>query len=195
MREVTRSGVVGKVCLANAQKSYRLGKRPDWQHSHETFSSTLAFIGIHAIDLIRWCTGREFTEVMAYQSNVGHPEVNQMEDSAAMILKMDNGGFGCVNLDYCRPLKAQTHGDDLLRIAGNKGVIETFEHGSRVQLTTHETECRELNLDQPVDEFLNFLNAVKGTELCEVPASDCFRITEIVLKARESSDLLQPVKL
>jgi len=194
-REVVTSGIIGEVCLANAQKSYKLGDRPEWQKSHKTFSSTLAFIGIHSVDLIRWCTGREFTEVTAYQSNVGHPEAHDMEDNAVMILKMDNGGSACVHLDYCRPIKAATHGDDLLRIAGNQGVIETFEQGSRVRLITHERETEELTLDEPVDEFLNFVNAIKGLEKCEVPAEDCFRVTEIVLKARESSEAGQPIKL
>jgi len=195
IREVVTSGGIGVVCLANAQKSYKLGRRPAWQQSHETFSSTIAFIGIHAVDLIRWCTGREFTEVMAYQSNVGHPEVHDMEDNAVMILRMDNGGSACIHLDYCRPMKAPTHGDDILRIAGNMGVIETFEHGSRVRLITHERGVEELTLGEPVDEFRNFVNALKGLEECDVPAEDCFRVTEIVLKARESAERGEPIKL
>jgi len=195
IREAVAMGLIGEVCLANSQKSYKLGRRPEWQKSHRTFSSTVAFIGIHSVDLIRWCTGREFTEVMAYQSNVGHPEVGEMEDNAVMILRMDNGGSACINMDYCRPMKAPTHGDDLLRLAGNRGVIETFEHGSRVRLITHESEPEELPLGEPVDEFMNFLNAVKGIEECEVPAEDCFRVTEIVLKARESAETGRPVKL
>ena len=195
IREVVRSGIIGEVCLANAQKSYKLGERPEWQKSHKTFSSTIAFIGIHCVDLIRWCTGREFIEVMAYQSNAGHPEVRDMEDNAVMLLKMDNGASACIHLDYCRPRKAATHGDDLLRIAGNKGVIETYEHGSKVRLITHEEEYEELPLGEPVDQFLNFVNAIKGLERCEVPAEDCFRVTEIVLKARESSRIGAPIKL
>jgi len=195
IREVVTSGIIGEVCLANGQKSYKLGHRPKWQQSHKTFSSTLAFIGIHLVDLIRWCTSREFVEVMAYQSNVGHPEVHDLEDNAVMILKMDNGGSACIHLDYCRPMKAATHGDDLLRIAGNQGVIETFEQGSKVRLITHEKEVEELTLGEPIDEFLNFVNTVKELERCEVPAEDCFRVTEIVLKARESSEIGQPIKL
>jgi len=60
---------------------------------------------------------------------------------------------------------------------------------------THEVEVEELTLDKPVDEFLNFVNAVKGLAECEVPAEDCFRVTEIVLKARESSKIGKPIKL
>jgi len=195
IREYVGARAIGEVCLANGQKSYKLGTRPAWQQSHRTYSSTLAFIGIHIVDLIRWCSGREFTEVMAYQSNVGHPEVNEMEDNAAMLLKMDNGGTASIHLDFCRPSSAPTHGDDLLRLAGNLGVMETFEQGSRVRLMTSENGVEELSLGEPVDEFLNFVNALKGLEPCEVPAGDCFRTTEIVLKARESAKTGKPVKL
>jgi len=195
MREVIRSGAIGKVCLANAQKSYKLGVRPRWQQDHRTYSSTIAFIGIHSVDLIRWCTGVEFEEVMAYQSNAGHPEVHEMEDNAVLLLKMDDGGSACVHLDYCRPSGATTHGDDLLRVAGSSGVIETFEQGSRVRLVTGGRGCEELNLGGGVDQFLNFVNATDGKEECEVPADDCFRVTEIILKARESASLGRPVRL
>ncbi len=195
IRDVVKSGTIGNVCLANAQKSYKLGQRPLWQQNHRNFSSTLAFIGIHAVDLVRWCSGREFTEVTAYQSNVGHPQVHDMEDNAVMILKMDNGGSACIHLDYCRPSAARTHGDDLLRIAGNRGVIETFENGSRVQLITNEKEAEEQQLDEPLDEFVNFVKAIEEKEECEAPPEDCFRTTEIVLKARQSSQLECPLRL
>jgi len=195
IREVVKSGVIGEVCLATAQKSYKLGQRPLWQQSHKTYSSTIAFIGIHAVDLIRWCTGRDFTEVTAYQSNVGHPQVHEMEDNATMLLKMDNGGSACIHLDYCRPMSASTHGDDLLRAAGNSGVIETFEHGSKVRLITEERGEEELLLGEHVDQFLNFIKAVDGEEECEVTPEDCFRATEIVLKAKESAVKGRPIRL
>jgi len=195
VREAIKSRAIGKVCLANAQKSYKLGRRPRWQQDHMTYSTTIAFIGIHSVDLIRWCTGAEFEEVMAYQSNAGHPEVHEMEDNAVLLLKMDNGGSACVHLDYCRPTSAPTHGDDLLRVAGTSGVIETFEQGSRVRLITGERGCEELTLGEGVDQFLNFVNATDGKEECDVPADDCFRMTEIILKARESAFKGRPVRL
>jgi predicted dehydrogenase len=195
MREAIRTGAIGEVCLANAQKSYKLGRRPTWQQNHKTYSTTIAFIGIHAVDLIRWCTGTDFEEVFAYQSNAGHPEVHEMEDNAVLLLRMNNGGSACVHLDYCRPMSAPTHGDDLLRVVGSSGVIETFEHGSKVRLIAGERGCEELTLGGSADQFLNFVRAIDGEEACEVPAEDCFRLTEIILKAKESALRGQPVRL
>jgi predicted dehydrogenase len=187
VREQIAAGAIGKVCQAAMQKSYKLGNRPEWQRSKTTFSGIIPFIGIHALDLIRWTTGCEFTSAMAYQGNTGHPDIRDMEDNACVALKLDNGGSAAVRLDYCRPPAAPTHGDDRLRVAGSKGVIETSEAGKKVTLVTETEGPRELPLPEPGKQFLNFVRATEGKEKCEVPAEDCFRITEVVLKIREAA--------
>ncbi len=187
VREQIVSGAIGKVCQAAMQKSYRLGNRPEWQRSAKTFSGIIPFIGIHALDLIRWTTGCDFVSAMAYQANTGHPDIRDMEDNACIALKLDNGGSAAARLDYCRPAKSPTHGDDRLRIAGSKGVIETSESGKKVVLLTETDEPCELPLAAPGKQFLNFLRSVKGEGRSEVPAEDCFRITEVVLKIREAA--------
>ena len=45
-RDLVLSGRVGKVCLASAQKSYKLGRRPAWQKDRRTFSGIIPFIGV-----------------------------------------------------------------------------------------------------------------------------------------------------
>lgn len=187
VRQQIAAGVIGKVCQAAMQKSYKLGNRPEWQRSAKTFSGIIPFIGIHALDLIRWTTGCDFTAAMAYQGNTGHPDIRDMEDNACIALKLSNGGSAGVRLDYCRPPAAPTHGDDRLRVAGNKGVIETSENGKKVNLITESEGPHELPLPEPGKQFLNFVRSIQGQEKCEVPAEDCFRITEVVLKIREAA--------
>jgi predicted dehydrogenase len=195
VREKVAAGAVGTVCQVAMQKSYRLGNRPEWQRSKETFSGIIPFIGIHALDLMRWTTGREFVSAMAYQSNTGHPDIRDMEDNACIALKLDNGGSAAARLDYCRPAKAPTHGDDRLRIAGSKGVIESTECGKKVVLLTETDDPQELPLPAPGKQFLNFVRSIEGKEACEVPADDCFRISEVVLKIREAAKTGQVVSL
>ena len=65
MRAAVEQGVIGEVIQGGAQKSYRLGTRPEWQKHRETFSGIIPFVGIHVIDLLRWVSGREYAEVMA----------------------------------------------------------------------------------------------------------------------------------
>ncbi len=195
LQEVVQGGRIGEVCLATAQKSYRLGNRPAWQRSRATFSGIIPFIGIHALDLIRWTSGREFTEAMAYQANVAHAEMGDLEDTASVIARLDNGGSATVRLDYCRPESAPTHGDDRVRLAGSRGVAEALFGGQQVSLITEPGGVQAVDLPPAPDQFANFVAAVKGEAQCEVPMADCVRMTEIALKARESAETGQPVSL
>ena len=195
MREQVAAGVIGEVCQAAMQKSYRLGNRPAWQRSSRTFSGIIPFIGIHALDLIRWTSGREFTGAMAFQGNTGHPEVGDLEDNACLALRLDNGGSAAVRLDYCRPAAAPTHGDDRLRIAGSKGVIESLACGTQVTLIANEQGPRELPLPVGPHQFVNFVRSVRGEEQSEVLAEDCFRMTEVVLRIRDASKRGEPTSL
>lgn len=193
VRQTVAGGGIGDVTQVGAQKSYRLGERPRWQRSRETFSGIIPFIGIHAMDLIRWSTGREFVEVMAYCSNVGQPEIGDLENNACVLARLDNGASAAVRLDYCRPAGAPTHGDDRLRIAGTRGVVESV--GGRVTLTTADEGPREVELLEPVSFFGDYVAALESGRAPYVPFADCLRITEVVLRAREAAETGRPVKL
>ncbi|MGD8239517.1 MAG: Gfo/Idh/MocA family oxidoreductase [Armatimonadota bacterium] len=195
VREAIAAGRIGEVVLATMQKSYKLGNRPEWQRDRRTFSGVIPFIGIHALDLIRWSTGREFTEAMAYQSNAAHPELRDMEDNATVALKLDNGGSASARLDYCRPATAPTHGDDRLRVAGSEGVIEARGAASSVTLMTQDEAPHELPLADGDNLFVDFVRSIGGRGESRIPAEDCFRMTEIVLKARAAAETGRPVPL
>jgi predicted dehydrogenase len=195
LREQVASGVIGEVCQASMQKSYRLGTRPAWQCSRETFSGIIPFIGIHALDLISFTSGHDFARGAAFCANTGHPETGDLEDNACIALQLDNGASAAARLDYCRPAAAPTHGDDRLRIAGSAGVIESLACGTQVTLITAEEGPRELPLPQPGKQFVNFVRSIQGEETCEAPAAECFRISEVVLKLREAARERQLVDL
>lgn len=195
VREAIAAGQIGEVVLATMQKSYKLGNRPEWQRDRRTFSGIIPFIGIHALDLLRWTTGREFVEVMAYQSNAAHPDIRDMEDNASIALKLDNGGSASARLDYCRPAAAPTHGDDRLRVAGSEGVIESIATASSVTLVTQGEEPHELPVSEADNLFVDFVRSLEERREGSVPAEDCFRITEVVLKAREAAQTGKPVAL
>ena len=195
LRQCVQDGLIGDICQAAMQKSYRLGNRPKWQRSRETFSGIIPFIGIHALDLIRWTSGREFVRGAAFGANTGHPDLRDMEDNACLALELDNGGSAGARLDYCRPAAAPTHGDDRLRLAGNQGVIESLAAGTQVTLITADEGSQELPLPEKGQQFVNFVNSIRGAEACEVPAEDCYRMTEVVLKLRDAAQTKQVVEL
>jgi len=193
LRGAVAAGAIGTVTQVGVQKSYRLGERPAWQKSHETFSGIIPYIGIHAIDLIRWCSGREFAEVMAYSANTGHPEMGDLEDNGCMVARLDNGASAAIRLDYCRPAAAPTHGDDRLRIAGSRGVIESMNE--RVTLITNDEGPVEVPLPAPVNFFADYVDSLRAGREPYIPFADCVRVTEIGLSARQSAETGKPYTL
>lgn len=195
MKQIVDSGQIGEVITIAAQKSYKLGTRPDWMKSHKTYGGTIPYIGIHMIDLMRYVSSREFVTTAAFQSNVGFPEIGTMENNTAVIFQLDNQGTASLRMDYLRPATAPTHGDDRLRVAGTKGVVE-FQEGSGVTLLT--TSQKPLKLaDLPAEKllFVDFLDSLYNHKPHLIKPEEIYRVTEIVLKARAAAETGRVVPL
>ncbi|MGI6458062.1 MAG: Gfo/Idh/MocA family protein [bacterium] len=193
MKEVVDAGIIGEVALATAQKSYKLENRPEWMRNESTYAGIIPFIGCHALDLIRWVTGREFVKGSAFQSRIGHPELKDFDNSASMICLADNGATFSTRLDYCRPSIASTWGDDRLRVAGLEGVVEAQD--GRVTLLVTGKKEHELEPLPNISQFKNMIAWMEGKEEVVIPPSDCVRITEICLKLHEAAKKEQVVEL
>jgi predicted dehydrogenase len=195
MRTLVQEGAIGTVCQATSQKSYRIEKRPDWQLSHERLGGTIPYIGIHAIDMMRWVTGLDYTRVAAFHGNVGTPRLKEMEDEASVLLRFTNNASATARLDYLRPETAPTHGDDRLRITGSDGIIEASYHFSDFLLTTGKEPPREIKAEPTENLFVGFVRALREDKPSRIPAEDCFYVTEVVLKAREAADTKRLIEL
>jgi predicted dehydrogenase len=195
LRRIVQEGTIGDVCLATSQKSYRLGERPEWQKSRALLGGTIPFIGIHAIDLLQWTTGLDFTHVAAFHGNLGTPSFKETEDQASVLLRYANGASATARLDYLRPDTAPTHGDDRLRIAGSKGVIEAIGVEDELVLLTDDAPPQRIKPEPTSNFFVEFVEALREGRPSRVPAEDCFYISEVVLTARDAADNRQMLEL
>lgn len=193
VHQLVRSGAIGEVTQGAAQKSYKLGTRPEWLKNRGTYAGTIPYIACHALDLLRWCSGLEFVKGAAFHNNVGRPDLGLMENTASMICLASNGATFSTRLDYCRPETAASHGDDRIRLAGVDGVVEV-QHET-ITLITGQQTMREVQPLPHRNHFENFIAAIEGRESMILPAEDCFRVTEIVLKLREAADTFTLVDL
>jgi predicted dehydrogenase len=195
LHELVRAGAVGEVCQAAAQKSYQLHQRPEWFKERRRLGGTIPYIGIHAVDLIRWTTGLDFTHVAAFHGRIGKPEMKETEDHASLLLRLSNGGSATARLDYLRPETAPSHGDDRLRIAGSDGVIEVRAGQPTVTLVTTGQKPHAVPAGAASTLFVDFINAVQQGRTVPIPAADCFYVTEVVLKARDAADQQKLIEL
>lgn len=184
--QLIASGAIGKVCLINAQKSYRLGERPAFFKTRATYGGSIPWVGSHAIDWVMWYAQSDFLSVVATQStreNGGHEE---MESFALCQFRLKNDIMASVNIDYLRPAKAKTHGDDRVRVAGSKGVVEVRDSCCYLINDDHQGEVA---LESPKRKmFADFIEEVRGNGTSLVNAKDAFSLTRACLVARESAD-------
>jgi predicted dehydrogenase len=190
-RAAIADGRIGEVVLATAQKSYRFGaSRPAWFANRRDYAGTLLWVASHGIDAVRFCTAQTFRRVIGVQGNLSRPAYGDMEDHCVALFEMENGGSAVVHADYLRPAGAPTHGDDRLRVAGSRGVVEVRE--GRCRLLTDdapEQDITESVTVRPVQREL--LAALRGEpgEFYSTAAS--LEMAETLLRARDAADRRQ----
>ena len=188
MRQMVAVGRIGEVAQIVAQKSYKLGERPEWMRHRASFGGTIPYIGIHMVDLMRFIGGRDLVEAVSYEARVGFPEMGDLENTTATLFRLDNGGTAALHMDYLRPEAAPTHGDDRLRLAGTRGVLE-FQENTGLSLVTANDPPRAIH-DLPPGRrlFPDFLDSVYNGMPAGLGLPDIYRANEIVLAAQESAE-------
>jgi predicted dehydrogenase len=184
-RAVTE-GRVGEPLLITAQKSYKLGARHPMYTHRTTYGGTIPWVAIHGIDWIHWFSRGAVTEVMASHTPAGNVGHGEMESSGACLFRLGNTGVASLTFDYFRPNAAPTHGDDRVRVAGEKGVVEVI--GNDATLITHDAAPRLLEKEEPVSIFQEFIRRIEGGPPMRVTTEDAFAVCALALRCREAAD-------
>jgi predicted dehydrogenase len=190
-RAAVQDGRIGEVVLATAQKSYRFGaSRPAWYANREDYGGTMLWVASHGIDVIHFATGQKLGRVVGVQGNLSRPDYDAFEDHCVAMFEMENGGSAVVHADFLRPGGAASHGDDRLRIAGSKGVVEVLDGRCRlISGDKPETDITDSVEVRPV--HFELLAALRGesSELYSTLAS--LDMAGVLLRAREAADARQ----
>ncbi|MDT8391756.1 MAG: Gfo/Idh/MocA family oxidoreductase [Lentisphaeria bacterium] len=185
--QAVKEGRIGAPIQIAAQKSYKSGPKPEWQHRRSQFGGLIGWVGSHALDWINWVTDNGVGEVMALETTRDNHGNGEMESSAIVMMRLDNGGQAAANIDYLRPRGADSHGDDRLRIAGGKGVVEVLN--GQAKLLTHDHGEEELPLEEPLEMFAEFLKTIGApSHPYRQTHEDVFALTELCIRAQEAAD-------
>jgi predicted dehydrogenase len=196
VKEAVRAGDIGDPRLSFSQKTYKWGKsRPDSYRSRKTFPGIAPWVGIHAFDWLHWILGDVFIELIGREGTTARPDFPACGSRAAYLLTTNNGGVATVTLDYLRPEAAPTHGDERLRIAGSRGVIETALVERKVTLSTADRPPRALTLRPQAGPFTQFARSLRGEAPPPLTLHEGCRITEIAIKAQQAAETGHVVSL
>ena len=170
---------IGEIRLINAQKSYKLGVRPDFYKNKATFGGIIPWVAIHGLDWILDLTGAKVTAIGADTNNGFNSSHGDMEMTALCQLQLEGGILASVSADFFRPEGAPTHDDDRIRVVGTEGILE-YRDG-KVTLTD-KNGIAELPLLESEDVFRLFLEDQGVTE------QDSFYVTELALNLNEAAE-------
>jgi len=189
MKQIADSGEIGEVAQIDSQKSYQLGnRRGGWMFRRSSYGGTIPWAGIHMVDLMRWISGREFVQTVGFQTRIGFPEIGEMENAAASLFRLDNGGVAVLRLDFLRPETAPSHGDDRLRLMGTKGVAEyRVDSGLSVMSSTRSLRIVR-DLPPPRSLPAEFLESIYGDRPAPIEWRDICRVNRLVLAARDAAE-------
>lgn len=179
--ELVRQGAIGEVNLVTSQKSYKYGTRPDWYGDRALYGGTIPWVGIHAIDWVYHFTGKRFLSVNS-RSFDKDPEM-----AALCQFELEGGAMASVNIDYYRPRPAETHGDDRIRCAGTKGVLEVRDNCIYLKNQDGNQILTPKEAPELLEEFLN------GNE--PISKEEIFYLTKVSILARDSADIKAPLKI
>ena len=188
--QLVREGAVGKVRLINTQKSYKLGKRPEFMSRRETYGGTIPWIGIHGLEWILWMSGGTLEAVSAVQAAQEAPNGVCPETTALVQLRLNDGMMASVTIDYLNPAAAPRHGDDRIRVVGTEGVLEVRE--DRIILT-NAAGVQYPEIPSNDDMLTDFLDQINGTGVCRVSAEDALTATRWALLAQMAADTNETV--
>jgi predicted dehydrogenase len=169
-RRLIREGKVGAVqtVTITAQHPLMYGKRPSWYFEDGKHGGTINDIGVHAVDLIPWLTGRKIVEATAARAwNARLKQHPKFQECAQMLLRLDNDGSVFGDLSYISPdgLGYAAPQYWRLTIHGDAGLIEAGYNAKAISLATAaDAQPQQVPCDPetPGGVLESFLAEVRG---------------------------------
>ncbi|MFN3651188.1 MAG: Gfo/Idh/MocA family protein [Armatimonadota bacterium] len=182
VRDLIREGRLGRILMfRNRFGGLLKGMESKWFSRQEMAGGgALMDTAIHSVDLFRYLVGEVSTAAGATQSF--HPEIREVEDSAAMLLRGVDGAIGVIEASWVSPWSA-----NVVELYGEHGaaVIDYDTGATRFRLaedadwTAIETDSRS----RFVEELRHFAAVIRGEAQPRVTAEDGVRAVEVVYQA------------
>ena len=185
MRDLVAKGAVGTIVQTYSMKSYPYH---DGRPQDRRVDGGIMQAGIHAISLISYVTGLEFSEVYAQDTGTGNPKDGEFQMAANVTFRMSNGSLAVILCNYCNLKSLGYHGNDQLRVHGTNGMIELVDGKTRRLLVTKDTEPRAFEDLAPAQSYpQDLVNCILDGTPTLLSQEDGFRFTEVALRAQESA--------
>ncbi len=196
MKEVVESGELGEIVSCRAQMVCWYPDIPgSWRQSLNTSGGgALMDLGVHCIDLLQYITGGKIQKIAAFTGTKSFQY--EVEDSASVIFKMDNGIYGTVDTNFNIPDDASKCG---IEIYGTKGslvasnTIGQLERGDLDIILTGKSPCKaDVSFGNLyTKEIESFSDSILLNKPIQVPAEDALQVQSVVEAAYQAGATYQ----
>lgn len=184
MREVVRSGRLGRVVQVIAEKSYPWHERRPRDEGAD--GGLILQVGVHAMRFVEHVAGMCVRSVRALETEAGSPGGDGgLRMAACMMMELEGGGLASITANYLNPKGTGVWGYETLRILGERGMIESTQGGAHTRLVIGETDHGPLTITGTgVDYFDALLATLAGDGGMPLTLEEELRPTRWVLRAK-----------
>ena len=213
MREIVQSGKIGEIVSARAQLTCWYPEMENcWRQEMKlSGGGAMMDMGVHCVDLIRYITELDVTEVAGF--NVNQIFNYSVEDAGCVIFRLNNGATAYVDANFNIPDAAAKCKIEFYGTKGSifaEGTISQVEGGEIEVLCTDDSVGYDANQDReeikPLEINVDFGNmytkeieafgkAINGECKIPVTAKDAIMSQKVIEASYTSNDSKNYVKL
>ena len=184
MREIVRSGRLGRVVQVVAEKSYPYhGRRP---RDEAVDGGLILQCGVHAMRFVEHVAGARVRSVRAVETTAGNPSGDGgLRMAACLMAELEGGGLASITANYLNPKGTGIWGYESLRIWGENGMVESARGGAHTRLVIGGADHGPLDTGVPGIDYLDaYLGLLTGAGDMPLTLEEELRPTRWVLRAK-----------
>lgn len=136
VRAAIADGRIGEVVQVLAQKSYPYAS---WRPQDEAIDGGLLLQNaVYGLRFVLQIAGRQVAAMQAMETRAGNPLGGGLRMAAALQLRLDNGGLASIAANYLNRASTGVWGNEVLRVFGTLGFVETDPRTRQAHLYTDE---------------------------------------------------------
>ena len=183
IRQIVQAGTIGTVVQVLAQKSYPMHDRRPQDEDDD--GGLILQVGVHALRFVEFVAGTRVDDIWAIQTQLGNPGEGDLRVATSMMLRLANGGVGSVTCNYLNPPAFGLWGNEMLRIFGTEGFIESTNGGTQTRLVLNGEDRGPLEITGPGKRYLDlYLASLTGPSLMPLALEDELHPTRVLIRAR-----------
>lgn len=208
IKDIIDQGILGR--LISIEASWITTSVQSRDPDHPMFSSErngggiLHWLGCHWLDFMRWSTSTDVQEVAAILDTLSKQAID-VEDTAALSMRFDNGMIGTLNCSYVidrmphqlmfglRGTDGWLNWDYMCSKVHLRRAKADWASGMEQTLVFNTDEVGGYEMGDGVAVLKRFISAFRENRPPAVSTDDVLRVLEVIEAAHQSSDLGQRV--